>query len=93
MKRIFAYAIMPLGKKDISIHGDTKRKPLSLNHSGAFFLFLAVRHLQAGYRLLIAVQPFDDVVAGYTSRNSDNKRNKIFHVRHPLSLPGIGAVT
>ena len=28
---------------------------------------------QAGYRLLIAVQPFDDVVAGYTSRNSDKK--------------------
>ena len=26
---------------------------------------------QAGYRLLIAIQPFDDVVAGYTSRNSD----------------------
>ena len=74
MKTDFAYAIMPLGKKDISIHGDTKRKPLSLNHPGAFFLFLAVRHLQAGYRLLIAVQPFDDVVAGYTSRDGDNKR-------------------
>jgi hypothetical protein len=29
---------------------------------------------QAGYRLFIAVQPFDDVVAGYTSRNGDDKR-------------------
>ena len=41
-----------------------------------FFLFLEWEGLtpQAGYRLLIAVQPFDDVVAGYTSRNGDDKR-------------------
>ena len=84
---------MPLGKKDISIHGDTNRKPPSLNHSGAFFLFLAVRHLQAGYRLLIAIQPFDDVVAGYTSRNSDNKRYQIIQGNTPPFLTGIGAVT
>lgn len=84
---------MPLGKKDISIHGDTKRKPLSLNHSGAFFLFLAVRHLQAGYRLLIAVQPFDDVVAGYTSRTGDKKRKYQIQKTHLLPLPGIGWTT
>ena len=84
---------MPLGKKDISIHGDTKRKPLSLNHSGAFFLFLTVRHLQAGYRLLIAVQPFDDVVAGYTSRTGDKKRKYQIQKTHLLPLPGIGRTT
>lgn len=28
---------------------------------------------EAGYRLFVAVQPFDDVMANYTSRNSDNK--------------------
>jgi len=72
---------------------DTKAKAPEWSRLRGFLPFLAVRHLQAGYRLFAAVQPFDDVVANYTSRNSDNKRNKIFHVRHPLSLPGIGAVT
>ena len=48
---------------------------------------------QAGYRLLIAVQPFDDVVAGHTSRNSDKKWNKHFQYEHPLPVASIGAVT
>ena len=89
----FAYAIMPIGKKISVSMVIQKRKPLSLDHSGAFFLFLTVRHLQAGYRLLIAVQPFDDVVAGYTSRNSDNKRYQIIQGNTPPFLTGIGAVT
>lgn len=45
---------------------------------------------QAGYQLLVAVQPFDDVVAGYTSRNGNNKRNKSFHPKRLLSVPSIG---
>ena len=28
---------------------------------------------QADYRLFITVQPFDDVMANYTTRNRDNK--------------------
>jgi hypothetical protein len=45
---------------------------------------------QAGYRLLVTIQPFDDVVAGYTSHNSDNKRNKFFHMNTPSLLPVSG---
>ena len=45
---------------------------------------------QAGYRLLIAIQPFDDVVASYTRRDSDNKRNKTFHPGTPFLLPVSG---
>jgi hypothetical protein len=55
---------------------DNKRKPGGLVHLRVFYSYFLREGLtpQAGYRLLIAVQPFDDVVAGYTSRNSDNKR-------------------
>jgi len=42
---------------------------------------------QAGYRLLITVQPFDDVMANYTTHNSGNKRSNIFHVIHLSSVP------
>ena len=43
---------------------------------------------QAGYRLLIAVQPFDDVVANYTSRNSDE--TSISNMNTPFLLPVLG---
>ena len=43
--------------------------------------------------LFSTVQPFDDVVAGYTSRNSDNKRYQIIQGNTPPFLTGIGAVT
>mgnify|MGYP005792195447 CR=1 FL=1 len=71
-----AYAIMPLGKRN-KCSTRTREKPQS-GSSGAFlFLFWEREGLgpQAGYRLLIAIQPFDDVVAGYTSRNSDKERS------------------
>lgn len=54
------------------------------------FLFLILREglgPQAGYRLFIAVQPFDDVVAGYTTHNSDQERNKYIHKNTPFLLP------
>ena len=31
--------------------------------------------------------PFDDAVASYTRRNSDNKRNDTFHVKYLYSVP------
>ncbi len=34
--------------------------------------------------------PFDDAVAGYTRRNSDNKRNDTFHVKYLYSVPFSG---
>ena len=72
---------------------DTKAKAPEWSRLRGFLPFLAVRHLQAGYRLFAAVQPFDDVVANYTSRNSDNKRYQIIQGNTPPFLTGIGAVT
>ena len=59
---------------------------------GLFYAYLLREGLtpQAGYRLLIAIQPFDDVVASYTSRGSGNKRNKAFHSGTPFLLPVSG---
>ena len=72
---------------------DTKAKAPEWSRLRGFLPFLAVRHLQAGYRLLIAVQPFDDVVAGYTSHAGDKERNNKFHEVHLLPLPGFGWTT
>ena len=55
LKTISAYAIMPLGKKDISIHSDAKRKPQGVVIPGVFFSFYAVEHLQASYRLFVTI--------------------------------------
>ena len=63
---------MPLGKK-IECSMRNSEGPGGAN-SWAFFLFWVVGHLQAGYRLLIAVQPFVDEVANHTNHDSDEKR-------------------
>ena len=55
LKTISAYAIMPLGKKDISIHSDAKRKPQGVVIPGVFFSFYVVEHLQASYRLFVTI--------------------------------------
>ncbi len=63
-----------------------------LQHWGVLFLFLKRQELisQAGYRLLIAIQPFDDVMANYTTHDGDNKRNYELHVIHLLSVTRFG---
>ena len=63
---------MPLGKT-IECSMRNNEGPGGAN-SWAFFLFWVVGHLQAGYRLLIAVQPFVDEVANHTNHDSDEKR-------------------
>ena len=63
---------MPLGKT-IECSMWNSEGPGGAN-SWVFFLFWVVGHLQAGYRLLIAVQPFVDEVANHTSHDSDEKR-------------------
>ena len=70
----------------------SKQKPRCSSTGVFYFYFLVWKGLipQAGYRLFVTVQPFDDVMANYTSRNSDNKRNDIFHAVHLPSVPGIG---
>ena len=88
LKFKFAYAIMPVGKRNKAFHQERK-KPQSGNLWGFSSPNLKREGLtpQAGYRLFVTIQPFDDVVAGYTSRDSDNKRNKAIQKEHPLSLP------
>ena len=86
-----AYAIMPVGNKgySCSIVSDNK-KPEGVRDLRVFlFLFLEREGLtpQAGYQLFIAVQPFDDVVANRTSRDSDDKGYNKFHSKHLPSLP------
>ena len=63
---------MPVGKT-IECSMRNNEGPGGAN-SWAFFLFWVVGHLQAGYRLLIAVQPFVDEVANHTNHDSDEKR-------------------
>ena len=68
---------MPVGKKIKHVHDGHIRKtpePQSLGFFYSYFFRREGLSPQAGYRLFIAVQPFDDVVAGYTSRNGDYKR-------------------
>ena len=89
---IFAYAIMPIGKEKCEVHVDwlQRKNPESVSDfRGFLFLFWVRKGLipQAGYRLFVTVQPFDDVMANYTSHNSNNKRNDIFHAVHLPSVP------
>ena len=67
---------MPVGKKIEQVHVGQQTKTRRSGTPSGFYSYFLREGLtpQAGYRLLIAVQPFDDVVAGYTSRNSDDKR-------------------
>ena len=78
---------MPVGKKTTaSVRCTAKAQEPRI--PGPSSHFQAVEHLQAGYRLLIAVQPFDDVVAGYTTHDCDQKGcNKIKHALTPFPLP------
>ena len=48
---------------------------------------------QAHYWLHITVQPFDDVMANYTTHNSDNKRSEKIHVIHLLPVASMEAAT
>ena len=70
-------------------HSEQQRKTLGVPSEGFSIPILEWEGLtpQAGYRLFIAVQPFDDVVANHTSRNSDDKGYNKFHSKHLLSLP------
>ena len=86
---------MPLGKKKAPVLETQNEKPRERNSLGFSipFLYGGLNHrLVTDY--LSPSNHFDDVVAGYTSRDSDNKRKALVpYWRHPLSLPGIGAVT
>lgn len=83
---------MPLGKRCYRVHDWSQTKNPSAATLGFSIPFFIRQGLipQAGYRLFITVQPFDDVMANYTSRNSDNKWNEYFHVVHLLSVTRIG---
>ena len=81
-----AYAIMPIGKRNKCstwAHENPRAATLGFSIPN----FREGLDPQAGYRSVIAVQPFDDVVAGYTSRNSDQKRNKFIHYSMVRIIP------
>ena len=66
--------------------------PPVLQHWGIFVSHFSRARItpQADYRLFIAVRPFDDVMANYTSRDGDNKRNNELHMIHLLSVTRFG---
>ena len=71
----------------------TKAKNPRTAFRGFFYSVLLWRlNPQAGHRLFITIQPFDDVVADYTSHDSDYKANNVVHL-HTSSLYLWEAVT
>ena len=87
---------MPIGKEKWIVHviwlltSKTPERQLW----GFLFPFLVVGlSPQAHYWLYITVQPFDDVMANYTTHNSDNKRSEKIHVIHLLPVASMEAAT
>ena len=87
---------MPVGKEKWIVHviwlltSKTPERQLW----GFLFPFLVVGlSPQAHYWLHITVQPFDDVMANYTTHNSDNKRSEKIHVIHHLPVASMEAAT
>ena len=87
---------MPVGKEKWIVHviwlltSKTPERQLW----GFLFPFLVVGlSPQAHYWLHITVQPFDDVMANYTTHNSDNKRSEKIHVIHLLPVASMEAAT
>ncbi len=63
LKWLSAYAILCLGKNEMSIHVGTKRKP-QRRHPLGFSIGLVVA---------ISIKPFADIVASYTCSDGDKK--------------------
>ena len=83
MKKNLAYAIMPIGKKMQKVHVDKETNPQTVwQYSLRILLFFysGKTPTRLFVVLLVTVKPFDDVVAGYTSRNSNYKRYNKLHV-------------
>ena len=83
---------MPVGKVKWVVHVvRLQQKPQCCNTGVFYSLFYTAGLNSAGWLPTIYHrQPFDDVMANYTSRNSDNKWNEYFHVVHLLSVTRIG---
>lgn len=66
-----AYAIMPVGEKDMSAHVAQRKAP-EVATLGLFYSVLGGwLKPKAGYQLFLSVQPFADVVGNYTSQNRE----------------------
>ena len=66
-----AYAIIPVGKKDMSAHVAQQKAPES-QPPGLFYSVLGGWFKpKAGYQLFFSVQPFTDVVGNYTRQNRE----------------------
>ena len=70
----FAYAIMPIGKKKSQVHEDKETNPrtvVAYSPGILLYFYSGKAPTRLFVVLAVAVKPLDDVVAGYTSRNSD----------------------
>ena len=68
-----AYAIMPVGKKDMSAHVAQRKAP-EVATPGLFYSVLdGWLKPKVGYQLFLSVQPFADVVGNYTCQNREKK--------------------
>ena len=66
-----AYAIMPVGKKDMSAHVAQRKAP-EVATPGLFYSVLGGwLNPKVGYQLFLSVQPFADVVGNYTRQNRE----------------------
>ena len=82
LQRKITYAIILSGKREnSSIMVQTTSESPRNGSSGGFLFRFWIWWLkpQAGYRLFVTIQPFDDVVAGYTSHR---QRHKTSHHHH-----------
>ena len=78
MKCQKAYAIMSVGKKDVSAHSEQQKTP-ELRPLG-FFYSVSGGWLKpkADYQLFVSVQPFADVVATTLAKTEKKKRCEIY---------------
>ena len=77
----FAYAIIAVGKRENKSMRTQKNEALSTANTEGFFLLFIVdrKTTRLVLSLFVSIKPFDDVVAGYTSRTGNKKRENNFH--------------
>ena len=87
MKCQKAYAIMSVGKKDVSAHSEQQKTP-ELRPLGFFYsVFCKVAYTLGWLPLILIVQPFTNIVGNYTCHDRENKSYKVFRKSTLLSVP------
>ena len=83
-----AYAIICLGKNDMSVPSE-QQKTHEVATRGFFYSVLARVAYALGWLpiLVIAIQPFANIVGNYTCHDRNDKRYEYIHEATPPSLP------